>query len=93
MHAPIKRVRIKNIKNPWFNENIQNMIYERNHYHQKFLKTKENEYWLSYRLLRNKINIAIKNIKKEYYHNLITNNNNDLRGMWRALRHVLPPIL
>ena len=43
-HAPIKRVRIKNIKNPWFNENIQNMIYERNHYHQKFLKTKENEY-------------------------------------------------
>ena len=66
------------------------MIYERNHYHQKFLKTKENEYWLSYRLLRNKINIAIKNIKKEYYHNLIINNNNDLRGMWRALRHVLP---
>ena len=66
------------------------MIYERNHYHQKFLKTKENEYWLSYRLLRNKINIAIKNIKKKYYHNLIINNNNDLRGMWRALRHVLP---
>ena len=89
-HAPMRKFRIKNKNNPWFNDHIQNMIYERNHYHNLAIKTNKSEHWMHYRSLRNKINETIKYSKKHYFRTFISLNNNNISGMWRALRHVLP---
>ena len=40
----------------------------------------------AYRLARNKVNLAIRKAKKDYYHNITTNT----RHMWSLLKTILP---
>ena len=52
-HAPIREYRIKNVYNPWFSKEIQNLIYERNHSHKLFIQSKDASDFLKYKKLHN----------------------------------------
>ena len=81
---------VKNKVNPWFNTAILPLIYRRNYIHAKALKLKDNNLILEYRKLRNQVTTELRKQKQTYYQNCVKLNENNHKGMWQALRHVLP---
>ena len=62
-HAPIQEHRIKHVNNPWFDKNIQALIYNRNYIHKKAIKHKSPALWAKYKELRNKVTSSIRDAK------------------------------
>ena len=88
-HAPIREYRIKNVYNPWFSKEIQNLIYERNHSHKLFIQSKDTSDFLKYKKLRNLVTLTIRREKKAYYTKQINSNDSNTTGMWNVLKHLL----
>ena len=88
-HAPIREYRIKNVYNPWFSKEIQNLIYERNHSHKLFIQSKDTSDFLKYKKLRNLVTLTIRREKKAYYTEQINSKDSNTTGMWNVLKHLL----
>ena len=86
-HAPRRSFKVKQRYNPWFSEHITKSIYYRDFLHKKAVVSKSPTTMNAYRLARNKVNLATRKAKKEYYHNIITTNT---RHMWSLLKTILP---
>ena len=89
-HAPIMVHRLKNRKNPWMSTDIVNLIYKRQMLHKLATKCRTLDTWDEYRRMRNKVNNAIHKAKKTYFNELVQANTNNCKGMWQALRYVMP---
>ena len=81
---------VKSKVNPWFNTSVLPLIYRRNYVHAKALKLKDESLLLEYRKLRNQVNTELRKQKQAYYQTCVKSNENNHKGMWQALRHVLP---
>ena len=72
MHAPIRRMRVKGNSVPWITPEIKCMIKNRD-YHKKYsIKHASPSHWEKFQLLRNKVNVEIRNAKSKYFHDKIT---------------------
>ena len=72
MHAPIRHKRVKGNSVPWITPEIKCMMRNR-HYHKKYaIKHDSHLHWKKFQLLRNKVNIEIRNAKSNYFHDKIT---------------------
>ena len=89
-HAPIQEHRIKHVSNPWFDKNIQALLYNRDYIHKKAIKHNSPALWAKYKELRNKVTSSIRDAKRKYYSNQIKDNDNNTTGMWETLKHLLP---
>ena len=74
--------------NPWFTEEIKNLIREKNKLHRKYFR-KPISFGEQYRNLRNRLNNLIKSKKKSYYKNLLLKHTNNLRRYWSVLNELL----
>ena len=70
-HVPFITMRIWSFTLPWLNENIRNLIKERNFHHRKAQKSGSCNDWATYRAIRNQVVSQIRNAKRNYYTNLI----------------------
>ena len=86
-HAPKRSFKVKQHYNPWFSEHITKSIHHRDFLHKKAVVSKSPTSMNAYRLARNKVNLAIRKAKKDYYHNIITTNT---RHMGSLLKTILP---
>ena len=86
-HAPKRSFKFKQRYNPWFPEHITKSIYHRDFLYEKAVVSKSPTSMNAYILARNKVNLAIRKAKKDYYHNIITTN---IRHMWSLLKTILP---
>ena len=72
----MKSVGFKNELYPWLGhrDDIFNAMHERDYHHNKALHCSEdhNDHWNQY-IIRNKVNIMMKDAKREYYTNEINN--------------------
>ena len=70
IHAPIRSNRVKSQNKPWITYEAIQLMYERNHTHNKWTKTKE-QVWLDkkYKILRNLVSSKIRYDKSEYFRN------------------------
>ena len=89
-HAPFGYQRLKQRDNPWFDKDLQSLIYKRDYFHKKAVKFKNQEYWEKYRVLRNMVTSQIKKAKRQYYTANIKANKGKSKEMWSTLNHVLP---
>ena len=89
-HAPIHSFRVKNLSNNWINDDILQMMYQRNHLHKIAAKTNNPDKWKEYRLTRNKITNVVRNAKASYYQSKIEAANRDTKLMWNILKQALP---
>ena len=66
------------------------LMYERNHAHNKWTKTKE-QVWLDkkYKILRNLVSSKIRYDKSEYFRNGIDKANGKPRKVWNIIKHAL----
>ena len=89
-HAPLKKKRVKNKESPWINDNILQIIRERNKQKQKAKETNLDADWKLYRKLRNRVTSQIRVAKKNYISNSIESCKGKSGDVWKSLQYVLP---
>ena len=101
--APQKNVRLRNVSHVWLSKDIKNLMIKRDYVHNKFLNLKKkltydnieqetlcNELWNEYKMLRNKVNISMKDCKATYYKTAIEKYSGNAGKMWKCLSSLLP---
>ena len=91
MHAPFRHKRVKGNSVPWITPEIKCMMRNRD-YHKKYaIKHGSQLHWQKFRLLRNKVNIEIRNAKSKYFHDKITDCSvmNDPKKTWKLINSLL----
>ena len=88
-HAPICHSRLKIRKNKWMDREILLSMYARDNLYKKAVKTKLEEDLNNYKTAKNKVTSMIRHKKKEYYEQVLVNNN-DINSIWKVLNEVLP---
>jgi Reverse transcriptase (RNA-dependent DNA polymerase) len=84
-HAPHKTVRIKHAPAPWMTTDIRRQINDRDSARRRHVRTKNNDDYEKYRILRNKTKQAIRNEKIKYTHNLFKTSKSP-STLWSAVR-------
>ena len=91
MHAPFRHKRVKGNSVPWITPEIKCMMRNRD-YHKKYaIKHGSQLHWQKFQLLRNKVNIEIRNAKSKYFHDKITDCfvMNDPKKTWKLINLLL----
>ena len=102
--APQKNVRLRNFSHVWLSKDMKNLMIKRDYVHNKFLNLKKrltydnieqetsvcNELWNEYKMLRNKVNISMKDCKATYYKTAIEKYSDNAGKMWKCLSSLLP---
>ncbi len=65
-HAPFQHKKIRTRRVPWISSSIKELINTRDKLKRKAIITNEND-WSNYQRTRNKVNIELRNAKKDYY--------------------------
>ncbi len=92
-HVPLKSMRFKQNLCPWLESrsDIFDAMHERDYHHKKAVcKFDNDEHWVKYKELRNKVNKMMKEAKREYYTNKIDDSAGDTKNMWKTLKELLP---
>ena len=93
-HAPVKSIRFRQKSCPWLEhrDDIFNVMHERDYHHNKAIHCtdEQNHHWNEYKVLRNKVNIMMKEAKKDYYTNKINDSAGNMSDMWKTLKELLP---
>ena len=67
-HAPLRSKRIRNKPNlPWIPKDIRNKMFERDRLKRIAITSNEEDVWKTYKSYKNKVNIAFKKAKMNYY--------------------------
>ena len=66
-HAPLQYKKIRSKKVPWITSDIKKLINTRDKLKRKSISTNLENDWFDYKTSRNKVNIELRNAKKEYY--------------------------
>ena len=72
-------------KSPWFNSETLQKEREKRRYEKKCLRSKTNEAWLNYSVIRNQYNDILKQTKIQYYRRKINEVRKDLRKLYYIL--------
>lgn len=88
-HAPMRTRRVRSNALPWLMDELRALIMQRNFHHKKALKSGSESDWQVYWSLRNLVTSRIRQAKKHYYSNLIEENKNDSRKLWKAIKYAI----
>ena len=92
-HAPIKIIKFKDKMCPWLeNRNdIFHKMHDRDYHHNKAIQGNVgNEHWNKYKMLRNQVNVLMREAKRDYFTNEINESAGDSKKMWSTLKKLLP---
>ena len=91
-HALFKELsnrEIKKLKKPWVIKGIATAINKRNSFLKKFLKTKDQFWFIRYKNHRAKINHLLRKSKKNHYNQLYSKSNNDMKKTWKEINKII----
>ena len=74
-NAPLREIRVKHRFNPWFSNEIQQAIYERNRLHKLAILKKSVELFKEFTCARNKVTSLVRQAKRKFYSDHLSNNN------------------
>ena len=89
-HAPLKEHRIKAQSTYWMNDEVLEAIRKRDYVHNKFLKTKKEQYHQHYRKMRNYVVNLIQRTKAQFFETTVEENRFNPKNMWKQLKLALP---
>lgn len=76
-------------RKPWLTEGIKLSIKKKNKMYRNFIKTKNPNLEISYKKYRNKLNGLLFNAEKDHYDKLISENKDNMKKSWRALKDII----
>ena len=88
-HAPIQHIRNKSSSIPWLTSEIKKLLFDRDKKKRRAMITKLNADWDEYKASRNKVNIALRQAKADYYRNKIATQNNNPKEAWKTINNIL----
>ena len=88
-HAPIRISHIKQVCNPWINDEILQLIYQRNFLHKKALFTNRQNDIFEFKKAKNRVTTTVKRTKKSFYSNKLFSSSP--KDIWKIMKTVLPP--
>ena len=89
--APYKRMSKKQQKQklkPWITAGLLTSIKKKNYFYKKFVKTKDNKFYLLYKSFRDLLNRLIRKSKRSFYKNYFTNNINNIKKIWQGINEI-----
>ena len=88
-HAPIQHIRKRTFNVPWLTADIKKLIFERDRKKRKAMVTKHSADWDVYKTSRNRVNIALRHAKAEYYRTKIAHQKNNPKEAWKTINDLL----
>ena len=85
-HAPLRKHKIKGRDNPWFSEQLSELIHERDLAWATARKSKNKSDWQHFRYLRNKCVSQIRKAKADFYVNEICDSTNNPSKFWKMIK-------
>ena len=86
--APVKQVRLKQKTEMWFTSEIVNLIRQRDHAYNVFIKSKSSDHHTEYKRLRNLTQSAIKHAKQNYVKEHLTENSGCIKKLWKSIKNL-----
>ncbi len=88
-HAPLQPKKIRSKKVPWISSDIKKLINTRDKLKREAILTGLENDWLNYKTIRNKVDIELRNAKKEYYSSTIAGQKFDPKRAWKSINNLL----
>ena len=88
-HAPVRQRKVRSKCSPWIDSELMLKMRQRLPQKNLLLKTNNELDWLNYRNARNKVNIAIRAAKSNYFNNEIQENSGNIRETWKLINRAL----
>ncbi|XP_048580104.1 uncharacterized protein LOC116603374 isoform X1 [Nematostella vectensis] len=88
-HAPVQSKRKKAFNVPWLTREIKDLINNRDKLKRKAMVSKLRNDWDDFKASRNKVNIALRQAKSNYYRNKIANQKNNPKEAWKTINSLL----
>ena len=88
-NAPIKTRKIRHRQVPFVDDEVKELMKNRNRLHKFARLTRMPADWEKYRALRHKVKCKLRQAEKDYVHNEIYNNPN-IASMWKVIRNCVP---
>ena len=95
-YLPVRKMTKKEVKRkekPWITNEILSLIRQREKFHKKFIKekdqSKKNIFHEQYRTFRNQIVTASRQSKKLYFQKYFEENSLNLRNTWRGIKSII----
>ena len=88
-HAPIQQIRKRAYSYPWITADVKQVIFDRDKKKRKAIYIKESVDWDAYKTSRNRVNIAIRHAKAEYYRNKLAQQNKIPKEVWKTINDLL----
>ena len=88
-HAPLQHKKIRSKKAPWITNDIKNLMNTRDRFKRKAILTNNENDWLNFRATRNKVNIKLRNAKKDYYSSKIAGQKFNPKKAWKSINSLL----
>jgi hypothetical protein len=76
-------------KLPWLSLGLKNAIKQKHRLYNKLIRSPTVSKIADYKLYKNKLNHLIRIAERKYYHDLLTENRNNLRKSWQAINEVI----
>ena len=88
-HAPLQHKKIRTRRAPWITSSIKELISTRNKLKRKAIITNLEIDWLNYQRTRNKVNIELRNAKKDYYSMKTAGDKSNPKEAWKTIISLL----
>ena len=88
-HAPLQHKKIRSNKVPWMTSDIKKLMNTRENFKRKAILTNNENDWLIFKTTRNKVNIELRNAKKDYYSSKIADQKFNPKKAWKSINSVL----
>ncbi len=88
-HAPLTEMRVSEKYCPWINKNLKDLMRTREKLKKAASKSKSQFLMDSYRQVRNKVNSMNIQLKKKYFTDTISANQDNMKESWKAINELL----
>ena len=88
-HAPLQHKKIRARQVPWITSSIKELINTRDKLKRKAIITNLENDWLNYTRTRNRVNIELRNAKKDYYFTKIADDKSNPKQAWKTINSLL----
>jgi len=84
-HAPLRKSRKKKNQVPWFTDEVRELVKERNHLWKKARRTKDENVWVEFRMVRNYVTAELRRSKRAYFEGVVWQSRRQPKKLWTEM--------
>ena len=88
-HAPIRRQKVRTKPVPWLTSRVKKLARDRDYLKSKAVRTDSISCWDEYKRARNRVNMEIRNAKRKFFQNSITESKGNTKAAWKVINRFL----